>query len=151
MKIRQLIAASLLTCSILSVSVSARDVDLKSMETAELLDLQSNIETELANRGEGGERIEVSNAVYTVGKDIAAGQYKIEAAVADSYLDVIVFKDAASHDNRGYTIEEGCLLNETLMGIKSITVKLNDNEILEIRSIDGKGFMSKAESSILLN
>lgn len=151
MKIRKLIATSLLVCSILSVSVSASDIDLTSMETAELLNLQSNIETELANRGEGGERIEISNATYTVGKDIAAGQYKIQNASEGSYTAIYVYKDANSYDNSAMTQEEGCLLFETLFDFQSTTIKLNDGEVINFINTGGKGFMSKVESSILLN
>ena len=151
MKISQFIAASLLTCSILSANVPASEVDLKSMETAELLVLKSDIESELTSRGEGAERIEVSNAVYTVGKDIAAGQYKIENASEESYIAIYVYKDANSYDNSAMTQEEGCLLFETLFDFQSTTIKLNDGEVISFISTGGKGFMSKAESSILLN
>lgn len=148
---KKLISAILLSIVMTIIPIYASDINVSEMKTEELLALKSSIETELSNRGENGERLEVSNAVYIAGKDIAPGQYKIECVDEFGYLGVKIYKDGDSYDNDAETHTDGLLTDETLLGLQSMTVKLEENEILKIDTIGTPGFLSKYESSILLN
>lgn len=148
---KKLISAILLSIVMTIVPIYASDINVSEMKTEELLALKSSIETELSNRGENGERLEVSNAVYIAGKDIAPGQYKIECVDEFGYLEVKIYKDDNSYDSDAETHADGLLTDETLLGLQSMTVKLEENEILKIDTIGTPGFLSKYESSILLN
>ncbi len=148
---KKLISMIVISSMLISAPIYASDINVSEMKTEELLALKSSIETELSNRGENGERLEVSNVVYIAGKDIAPGQYKIECVDELGYLEVKVYKDGDSYDNDAETHADGLLTDETLLGLQSMTVKLEENEILKIDTIGTPGFLSKYESNILLN
>ena len=121
---KRIIACLLFVAIMLSIPFALADVDLSGMSFDELIDLQSQLTSEILSRSEWKE-IRVPVGTYEVGVDIPAGAYTVTIKQGSTNLFV---KDAVT----GYTIHNLALY--TSFADRNIIKKLvlEEGNIVEI-------------------
>lgn len=137
---KKLFCLSLVFCLMFAISAFASDIDLSSMSDEELLELKTNVDTEVSNRNlDGG--FELPIGVYKIGTDIKAGSYvfydleNLEDPVDKIYgIEIPVSRiayiewyesedDFANHENRDI---------EGIRPESPYRLSLDDNMVLEV-------------------
>lgn len=96
------IIAAIFALILMSGVAVAENVDLSALSDVDLLQLRSNIEVELANRGLETENL-IEEGTYLVGRDIIEGQFSLLAA-CEYGMGVYIFE--TQEDYSAYFKEE---------------------------------------------
>lgn len=148
---KKLISAILLSIVMTIVPIYASDIDLASMETADLISLRESIEQELGARNESENIASIGGGVFIAGEDIKSGNYMIVLGKSEEddsgYFVVKTYDDKDSFEN-----------SETTMSVflqkgQKVSLNLKDGNVLELISINRESgcFIYKNESALFMN
>lgn len=148
---KKLISAILLIIIVSIVPVYASDIDLASMETADLISLRESIEQELGARNESENIASIGGGVFIAGEDIKSGNYMIVLGKSEEddsgYFVVKTYDDKDSFENSEST------MSVFLQKGQKVSLNLKDGNVLELISINRESgcFIYKNESALFMN
>ena len=97
---KRLFAIVVAAMMLFSIPTFAADLDLSSMSTEELVELQDKIKAELDSRGYSANDSTISEGTYRAGIDIKTGSFKVTATKVTGYFFVVtLYADQESYDN----------------------------------------------------
>ena len=110
------------------VSASAEEIDLESMETQELIDLQAEIQKLLLERDPMNSAI-LYPGKYSVGEDVEPGSYFIQSIDSDEWSDLCI------QINDGVTEEK--IEFQVIRDGKMAQFRLEDGQIMVVSNATG--------------